>query len=316
MVPVVTQRAISVPDQSGRTALVTGANSGLGLETAAVLAERGAHVLLAGRSPERLEAALSNVRARAPHVFVGSLVFDLASLVSVRHAADTVLAATDRLDLLVDNAGVMAIPRSETEDGFETQFGTNHLGHFALTGLLLPALLPTKGSRVVVVTSFMRLFGRIDFADPHGRAHYGRWKAYCQSKLANVLFAEELERRLRATFGAETVAVPAHPGYAATNLQRGTSLLHNATLGAANRIFAQSAEAGAWPQLYAATAPAVRGGELYGPGHLGGLRGLPRRKSLDPRSKDLDAARRLWELSVEETGVDYAVLARGGAPGP
>lgn len=313
--PVVTQPPIAVPDQSGRTAVVTGANSGLGLETAAVLAERGAHVLLAGRNPERLATALSDIRACVPEALVGSVPLDLASLAPVRQAAETILGATDRLDLLVDNAGVMAIPRSETEDGFETQFGTNHLGHFALTGLLLPALLPTKASRVVVVTSFMRLFGRIDFADVHGRVHYGRWKAYCQSKLANILFAGELERRLRATVGAEAIAVAAHPGYAATNLQRGTSLLHNATFAAANKVFAQSAEAGAWPQIYAATAPGVRGGELYGPGQLGGLRGLPRRQSLDSRSNDVDVARRLWDLSVAETGIDYAALAPGRPPG-
>jgi NAD(P)-dependent dehydrogenase (short-subunit alcohol dehydrogenase family) len=310
--PIRAEPVIELPDQSGRTAVVTGANSGLGLEAAVALAGAGAHVLLASRSPERLEAALREVRSRAPGASAGSVTLDLSSLASVREAASTILAAVDGIDLLIDNAGVMAVPRSETQDGFERQIGTNHLGHFAFTGLLLPALLGRPGSRVVVVTSFMRLVGRIDFDDLHGRAHYGRWKAYSQSKLANILFMTELERRLRATPGAETIAVAAHPGYAATNLQKGESTSQNFVLSLGNTLFAQSARGGAWPILYAATAPEVRGGELYGPSQLR-LWGRPSRERLDGKSRDAQVARRLWEISVAETGVSFPELDPGSS---
>jgi len=312
--PVLSQPTIDIPDQHGRTAVVTGANSGLGLETAAELARHGAHVILTGRSPERLEAAMADVRLRVPAASVAPVTLDLASLASIRKAAATILAVSEAIDLLVDNAGVMAIKRSETEDGFERQFGTNHLGHFAFTGLLLPALLHRQGSRVVVVTSFMRLLGRLDFEDLHGRRRYGRWKAYNQSKLANLLFATELERRLRATPGAETISVAAHPGYAATNLQRGDSLTQSAALSIGNTLFAQTAAAGALPILYAATAPGVVGGALYGPGTLG-LWGRPRKERLDWKGRNEEAARRLWEASVEETGVAYPELFAGGSSG-
>jgi len=297
-----------IDDQSGRTAVVTGANSGLGLETSTALAAHGAHVVMASRSPERLTAAASEVRRRHRAASVSTITLDLASLESVSTAAAEILAAHDRLDLLVDNAGVMAIPPATTADGFEMQFGTNHLGHFALTGLLLPAMVTVAGSRVVALTSLARRIGRIDFDDLHGRRRYGRWKAYSQSKLANLVFVEELERRLRAARAA-TIAVAAHPGYAATNLQSGSTWLQERTYQIGNALFAQSASAGALPSLYAAVAPGVAGGELFGPDKMGGSRGHPRRDRIEKRALDREVARRLWDVSVEETGVDYAFLA-------
>jgi NAD(P)-dependent dehydrogenase (short-subunit alcohol dehydrogenase family) len=300
-----------ITDQSGRIVVVTGANSGLGLETAAALAAHGAKVVMASRNAERLQAAMAEVRGRHPDAIVEPLMLDLASLASVREAAEKILAAHRKVDLLVDNAGVMAIPRSETEDGFEMQFGTNYLGHFALTGLVLPAMVRTPGSRVVIVTSQARRIGRIDFSDLHGRGRYGRWKAYGQSKLAGLMFAVELDRRLR-TAKAETIAVAAHPGYAATNLQAGSSWLQSTYYGIGNTLFAQPAYAGAWPQLYAATSEHVHGGELYGPGQGGGMHGYPKRDRIEARALDPQTGRRLWEASVTETGVEYDSLGAGG----
>ncbi|HXY45271.1 MAG TPA: oxidoreductase [Acidimicrobiales bacterium] len=304
--------ANDIPDQSGRTAIVTGANSGLGLETAAALAAHGAVVVMAARNTERLQSALAEVRRRHPGAIVQATIVDLAVLSSVREAAASILADHATIDLLIDNAGVMAIPRAETVDNFEMQFATNYLGHFALTGLLLPAMISTPGSRVVAITSLARHVGRIDFSDLHGRARYGRWTAYGQSKLADLIFAIELDRRLRRA-KADTIAVAAHPGYAATNLQTGSNWIRNTYYAIGNTLFAQSAYAGAWPQLYAATAEGVHGGELYGPGQPGGTRGHPKRDRIEARALDPATGRRLWEVSVEATGVEYGILATGGS---
>jgi NAD(P)-dependent dehydrogenase (short-subunit alcohol dehydrogenase family) len=304
--------ADDIPDLSGRTAVVTGANSGLGLETAAALAAHGALVVMASRNTDRLQAAMSEVRRRHRDAEVKPVILDLASLASVRAAASSILGTHPKLDLLVDNAGVMAIPRAETADGFEMQFGTNYLGHFALTGLLLPAMLGTPGSRIVVVTSQVRRVGRVDFDDLHGRKRYGRWKAYAQSKFADLIFTVELGRRLRAA-RAETIAVAAHPGYAATNLQSGTSWFQNTYYSIGNTLFAQPAYAGAWPSLYAATAAGVHDAELYGPGQAGGIRGYPKRDRVESRALDPDVGRRLWEVSVEATGIHYDAISRPGA---
>lgn len=298
-----------IPDQTGRVALVTGANSGLGLETTAALAAHGATVLMASRSTERLEEAEAEVRSRHADASLETFSIDLASLESIRAGARSVLASHPRIDLLILNAGVMAIPEASTVDGFEMQFGTNHLGHFALTGLLLPALLDTPGSRVVAVTSDARRIGRIDFSDLHSRRRYGRWKAYAQSKLANLVFIETLDLRLREA-KAEAIAVAAHPGYAATNLQRPTNPLQSVYYSLGNNLIAQSAAAGAWPQLYAATAPSVRGGALYGPGQMGGTRGYPRVLPVEARALDAATGRRLWDVSVQETGVDFGELQK------
>jgi protochlorophyllide reductase len=304
--------AKDISDQSGRTAVVTGANSGLGLETAAALAAHGATVVMASRNADRLQAAMAEVRRRHPDAVLEPAIVDLAALASVREAVGGILTDHPKIDLLIDNAGVMAIPRTETADGFEMQFGTNYLGHFAFTGLLLPAMVSTAGSRVVAVTSQVRRIGRIDFADLHGRARYGRWKAYSQSKFADLIFAVELDRRLRSA-KAETIAVAAHPGYAATNLQTGTSWLQSSYYAIGNALFAQPAYAGAWPQLYAATAADVHGGELYGPGQAGGMRGYPKRDRIEARALDPAIGRRLWEVSVAATGVGYDALTAGGA---
>lgn len=302
--------AADIPDQSGRVAVVTGASSGLGLETTAALAAHGATVVMVARSPERLASAQRTVRARVPDAELRTAAIDLGSLDSVRVGATSLLASFGRLDLLFDNAGLMAPPRAETADGFESQFGINHLGHFALTGLLLPALAATPASRVVAVTSAMRRIGRIGFDDLNSERGYHRWAAYGQSKLANLVFAVELDRRLRHA-GAETIAVAAHPGYAATNLQAGHSWLETRLFRVGNALFAQPGYAGAWPLLYVGTAPGVTGGELYGPSGPGKMRGHPRRERLEAKAIDPVVGRRLWEASVAATGVDYAGLVTG-----
>jgi NAD(P)-dependent dehydrogenase (short-subunit alcohol dehydrogenase family) len=291
-----------IPDQAGRTALVTGANSGLGLHTSLALARRGARVLMACRNPDRAGEALGRVTAEVPGATAELVQLDLASLDSVRAAAKDVTSRTGSLDVLVDNAGVMAIPRAQTVDGFEMQLGTNHLGHFALTGLLVPVLLAATAPRIVIVASDAHRIGRIRFDDLMGEKSYGRWSAYGQSKLANLLFMRELHRRA----GGALTAVGAHPGYAATNLQSnyGNPVV-DLFMKIGNRVIAQSDEAGAWPQLYAATMPDVKGGEYFGPSGMFGLRGAPHRDTPTRAASDDETARRLWEVSEKLTGVTY-----------
>ena len=288
-----------MPDQSGRTALVTGANSGLGFHTALELSRHGARVLLACRSPQRAEQALGRLRLAGGS---GELVaLDLSSLASVRAAATEVAGRVERLDLLVNNAGVMAPPRTLTEDGFELQLGTNHLGHFALTGRLLPLLLAAPAARVVTVSSGAHRLGSIAFDDLMGERTYRRWSAYGQSKLANLLFTRELDRR----YGDRLTAVAAHPGYAATHLQTGQGQpLMEALMRVGNATIAQSDAAGAWPSLYAATAPGVHGGQYFGPGLLE-LRGHPKQVGRSAAAKDDAVAARLWTVSEQLTGTSY-----------
>ncbi len=294
-----------VPDQTGRTALVTGANSGLGYETSLALARRGARVLMACRDPRRGEAALARLHGDVPGAAAELVRLDLASLASVQAAANDVSSRLPSLDLLVDNAGVMAIPRELTEDGFEKQLGTNHLGHFALTGRLLPLLLKAPAPRVVVVSSQAHRNGRMVFADLMGEQKYTRWGAYGQSKLANLLFAHELHRR---SVGTPLVVASAHPGYAATNLQTGQkSLLLEVGMKVSNLLFAQSDKQGAWPQLYAATMPDVQGDDYFGPRGLGETRGHPRRVGRSEQAQDEVAGQLLWDVSEELTGVTYAL---------
>jgi NAD(P)-dependent dehydrogenase (short-subunit alcohol dehydrogenase family) len=307
-----------MPDQSGRTVVVTGANSGIGFAATAAFARAGAHVVMACRSTERGTAAAAEIRSEYPGASLTVRELDLAALDSVAAFADWFEAEYDALHVLANNAGVMAIPRSETADGFETQFGVNHLGHAALTGRLLGLLKRTTGeSRVVTQSSGVHERGRIDFTDLQGTESYGKWDAYAQSKLANVLFAYELDRRLRAA-NASVTSVACHPGYAATNLQlRGPeasgSRLRVLAMKAANAVLAQSAERGAWPLLYAATHPGVDGGEYVGPGGLLNMRGHPEPQESSDRSHDESTARHLWDVSEDLTGVAIDLPTPGDA---
>ncbi len=295
--------AADIPPLAGRTAVVTGANSGLGFAAALELARHGADVTMLARDPVRGGAAVDRVRDAVADARVALAVADLADLSSVRSFASTWLAGGAPIDILVNNAGVMALPRELTTDGFERQFATNHLGHFALTGLLLPTLRQRPGSRIVTVSSAVAQFGRIDFDDLQGERRYWRWEAYAQSKLANLLFAFELDRR-----AAGLVSVAAHPGFAATNLQAASPRRQGhrwraeaVTFGA--RLFGQPAAAGALPLLYAATAAEVHGGDYYGPGGPWSLRGHPTLVAPPPRALDAELATRLWTVSERLTGV-------------
>jgi len=297
---------MDVPSQAGRTAVVTGATSGIGFEAATVLAQRGTAMVLACRDPQRGKDAADRITAAAPGASVTVVRLDLASLASVTEAAQEIRAGHERLDLLINNAGVMFPPYSATADGFELQFGTNHLGHFALTGLLLDRLLTVPGSRVVTVSSNMHKVGRIDFADLASQRRCRRVAAYAQSKLANLMFSYELQRRLAAA-GVPTAALAAHPGTARTSLTRHLPAgleLGNRTFG---RPFAQSAAMGALPTLRAATDPAARGGQYYGPGGWLEMMGYPRLVSGTARARDSQAQRRLWQESEGLTGVIFGV---------
>ncbi len=291
--------ARDIPDQSGRTAVVTGANSGIGFHTAQELARKGAHVVLACRSEPRGRDALNRIVAEAPSASVELAPLDLGNLASVRRFAEDLAARSKRLDLLVNNAGVMVPPLGRTEDGFELQFGINHLGHFAFTGLLLQLIADTPGARVVTVSSLMHRPASVDFDNLNAEQGYRPQRAYGQSKLANLLFAFELERRLRAQ-GAAALSIASHPGWTATNLQR-----HAPLTSFFNRFFAQGAARGALPSLYAATAPEAEGGGYYGPGGLLELRGLPKPATASRAARDRDTAARLWRVSEDMTGVRF-----------
>jgi NAD(P)-dependent dehydrogenase (short-subunit alcohol dehydrogenase family) len=301
-----------IPDQQGKVAVVTGGNSGIGYEAALALAKKGAHVVLAVRSAEKGQAAARAIKGAHPAATVETMALDLSDLGSVRGFAEAFLKRFTRLPLLINNAGVMALPFRQTKDGFEMQFGTNHLGHFALTGLLLPAILAAPQSRVVTVSSGMHLRGVMDFANLDGSRSYGRWRAYAQSKLANLLFAYELQRRL-ATIGADTISVGCHPGYAATNLQTAGPKMDGSRLSErisaiGNRLFAQSAAMGALPTLYAATAPDVNGCDYIGPVGFIQMYGAPGKTPSSARSYDPVVAAQLWQVSEQLTGVRYEML--------
>jgi NAD(P)-dependent dehydrogenase (short-subunit alcohol dehydrogenase family) len=299
-----------IPDQHGRVALVTGANTGIGFQQALELARKGAHVQLASRDPERGRSARSAILRELPAASVELVSLDLADLESVRRLADQLLDRGQGLDLLVNNAGVMAVPhRRTTAQGFELQLGTNHLGHFALTGRLLPALLTRQGSRVVTVSSLNHRMGAIRLDDLQSEGRYGPWRAYNQSKLANAVFTLELDRRLRAT-GASTLSVGAHPGYTRTELQyRGPRLggggVSARVMGVLTRFAGQPAARGALPVLRAATDPDVAGGDYFGPDGPGEARGLPRKVSYSKTAHDQALAGRLWQASEALTGVRF-----------
>src|SRR5215469_9174835 len=292
-----------VPGQQGRLAVVTGANTGLGFETAQLLATRGASVVLAVRDTEKGKAAAARIAGTAPGADVMIQPLDLSSLDSIRAAAGELRARHPRIDLLINNAGVMFTPKQATRDGFELQFGTNHLGHFALTGLLLEQMLPVPGSRVVTVSSLAhRIRARINFDDLQGERSYSRVAAYSQSKLANLMFTYELQRRLSGA--GTTIAVAAHPGLANTELTRNTPAI---TASFYARAMSQNAAMGALPVLRAATDPGVLGGQYYGPAGLFGTRGYPKLAESSGQSHNTAIQRRLWTVSEELTGVTFPV---------
>lgn len=298
-----------IPRMDGKTILVTGANSGLGFETSRLLAARGARLVLGVRDLEKGRQALARICEAAPSAQIDLLPLDLADLASIGRFAEEVRGSQRRLDALVNNAGVMAIPQRSTVDGFEMQFGTNHLGHFALTGLLLPLLLRTPGARVVTVSSGVHIIGKINFDDLQSEHSYNAWRAYGQSKLANLLFAYELQRRFEAS-KATASSLAVHPGYASTNLQAvGPGMTESSTRQAlmrlANNVLAQSAAMGALPSIYAASSPQARGGDYIGPDGLLGQHGYPKKVRSNAASYDEVTARRLWQVSEELTGVAY-----------
>jgi NAD(P)-dependent dehydrogenase (short-subunit alcohol dehydrogenase family) len=294
-----------IPDQTGRIAVITGANTGLGFETATALAARGAHVVMAVRNLEKGKQAAARITEATPGAEVELQDLDLTSLESVRSAAAELRSAHDRIDLLINNAGVMYTPKSTTKDGFEMQFGTNHLGHFALTGLLLDRLLPVDGSRVVTVSSLgHRIRAAIHFDDLQWERSYSRVGAYGQAKLANLLFTYELQRRLKA--GNTTVAVAAHPGGSKTELTRNMPRLVALATRLVEPLF-QDADLGALPQLRAATDPDVQGGQYFGPDGFQETRGYPKVVESSAQSHDVALQRRLWAVSEELTGVVYPV---------
>lgn len=296
-----------IPDQSGRTVVVTGANTGIGYHTAAELAFRGAHVVLAVRNLEKGNTALARIIAVKPDADITLQELDLGSLASIRRAAQALRASYPRIDLLINNAGVMWTPKQVTEDGFELQFGTNHLGHFALTGLLLDHLLPVRGSRVVTVSSLgHRLRAAIHFDDLQWERSYSRVGAYGQSKLANLLFTYELQRRL-ADAAAPTLAVAAHPGGSNTDLSRNLPGIVQPIKAVLAPLLFQGPQSGAWPTLRAATDPTVEGGQYYGPDGLGEQRGRPKLVQSSAQSHDTELQRRLWDVSEELTGVKFPV---------
>lgn len=300
-----------LPDLSGKVAIVTGANSGLGLETAAGLAARGATVVMACRDPARAASALDAVRQRAPAGRAETMALDLADLAAIRAFATAFIARHPRLDILCNNAGVMHLPYRKTRDGFEMQIGTNHLGHFALTGLLLERLATTPGARVVHVASIAHRFTRgIDLDDLNWeRKPYNKADAYAKSKLANLLFHYELQRRL-SRHGLSAISVAAHPGFSATNIgfgdRDGTPLLQQLAMRLANVLIAQPADMGALPTLYAAGDPRVKAGDYIGPdGWFMQFRGYPTVVDARPAAHDAATAGALWALSEKLTGVRY-----------
>ncbi|MDD3446966.1 MAG: oxidoreductase [Zavarzinia sp.] len=301
----------NLPDQSGRTIVVTGANSGLGYHTANALAARGGRVIMACRNPAKADPAMRAIAANYPNARIEVRPLDLADLTSIESFATALTADVGALDLLVNNAGVMALPLARTKDGFEMQVGTNHLGHFALTGRLLPMLEKGTGARVVTVASLAHKMGLINLDDLNWETRrYDKWQAYGQAKLANLVFAHELDRRLKAA-GSGVTSIAAHPGFAATNLLMAGPRLENSALGkiamaAGGALFAQSADRGAIPILHAATAPGLEGGSYWGPDGMGELWGrTPKPARALQKARNPDTGRGLWSLSEALTGVAY-----------
>ncbi|MCE1253545.1 MAG: oxidoreductase [Anaerolineae bacterium] len=299
--------AKNIPSLEGKIALVTGANSGLGYYATLEMARKGALLIMGCRTKQRAEQAYQQMKAEIPHAKIIIMTLDLSSLESITRFAEAVKTQFTRLDILINNAGVMGIPRRETQDGFEMQFGTNHLGHFALTAHLYPLINSTPDSRIVTVSSMMHQLGHMNFEDLMGQKSYDAWAAYSQSKLANLLFAYELQRRLTAK-SSHVLSLAAHPGYAATHLQFVSAEMQGSAFWGwinqtANTLFAQPAWQGALPELYAATASQVKGGSFIGPDGQGGSRGYPKVVKSNARSYNEADARRLWEISEQLTEI-------------
>ena len=292
--------ADNIPDLTGKIGIVTGANSGIGYETARALAHKHATVIFACRNMDKGKTAVNQIIHEYPEAKAKLMPLDLSDLASVRSFCNAFSSQYDRLDMLINNAGIMRTPFGNTVDGFELQFGTNHLGHFALTGLLLDPIMRTPQARVVTVSSGGERFGKIDFDNLNGEKGYDPGGAYGQSKLANLLFTYELQRRFEHG-GLDATATAAHPGWTVTNLQ-----VHWRMVQVLNPIIGQKPVMGALPTLYAATAPAVQGGDYYGPDGWMALRGYPTRVKSSDRSYDTAVAARLWAVSEELTGVQYA----------
>lgn len=288
-----------IPDQTGRTAIVTGSNSGIGFDAALHLAASGAHVILACRNETKADTARAQILEHHPSASVQTAPLDLANLESVEAFSNAYCQRHETLDLLINNAGLMIPPFGTTKQGFELQFGTNHLGHFALTGRLLPALLNTPQARVVTIASNAHRFGRMDFDDPNHTKRYIAWEAYGQSKLANLLFAFELQRRLDNASSSLT-SIAAHPGFASTKITRQSRWMLALT-----PVFGQSSDLGAWPTLRAATDPGAEGGSYWGPRWMFQLWGAPVQVRSNRASRDASAATRLWALSEQLTGVSF-----------
>jgi NAD(P)-dependent dehydrogenase (short-subunit alcohol dehydrogenase family) len=304
-------KASDIPDLSGKIALVTGGNSGLGYYTCLELARKGAFVILAARNKDRGNAAVEKIMSIVPSSNLQFMKLDLANIESIKHFADAFIEEYEKLDILINNAGVMALPLRRTLQGFEMQFGTNHLGHFALTALMLNFIDKTPGARIVNVSSLMHKFGKINFDDLNCEKSYSKWTAYSQSKLANILFTQELSRRLRAS-GKRTKVMACHPGYASTNLQIRGGEMEGSKMNVSvnnflNKLVAQPAWKGALPSLYAATCELADSGKFYGPSGLGSVRGYPREEKVNPKLTSPEVAIRLWEESERLIGMRFRV---------
>ena len=301
----------NIGNLDGKVTIVTGANSGIGYYTTLELAKKGATVVMACRNMAKAESAAKGIKAEVKNAQLDIRKLDLADLESVHSFAEGFKKDYRKLDILINNAGLMAIPESRTKQGFEMQFGTNHLGHFALTLHLSDILTKTENSRIVTVSSIAHRIGTINFTDLNWNSSYKKWAAYGQSKLANLMFTIELQRRLEEK-GASTIAVAAHPGYADTNLQTKGAIIEGsefkkAFFSLANNLAAQPAAMGALPSLYAATAHLVEGGKFYGPNKLGGFRGYPREEKINEKKVDKVVAKKLWEVSEDLTGVRFEI---------
>jgi len=314
--------ADDIPRQAGRTFIVTGANSGLGYVTTRELARHGAHVIMTARDQTKGERVIAELRAAQPDASLELRHLDLSDLESVKAFAQGITNDRVPADVLINNAGIMMPPRSPTKQGFELQFGTNHLGHFALTGLLLDRLRAGREPRVVTVSSTAHKSGSIHFDDLTGQRRYARWAFYAQSKFANTVFGLELDRRLRAS-GVPVKSILAHPGYSATNLQTsGPTGVLNLVMRVSNRLIAQDVEIGVLSQLYAATDPKVEGGQFIGPDGLAESWGYPTIVQPIDAARVPETARRLWQISEELTGVRFGLVGASastpsaGDPGP